>query len=264
MRPTARRRVRAFVPPQHGAWAMLAVPYLAGLIVGGYRWPDLPLLGAWLAGYLLSYYLFQAVKSRRPGRYRPQLALYAAIAAPLLAAVVAARPQVLWYAPAYAVLFAINAGYAFRRRERALANDLASVVQSCLMVLVVAAAAAPLDTAAVAAPLSTAAVAAPPRIPLAAYHAFALCLAYFAGTVLYVKTMIRERGSRTYRRWSVGFHALTVVAAAWSGPWAMLLFAWLLVRAALLPVRGLAAKQVGLVEIANSVLLLVLIGAALG
>jgi hypothetical protein len=215
---------------------MLAVPYLAGLLAAGYRWPDLPLLVAWLAGYLLSYYLFRAIKSRRPGRYRAQLTLYGGLAAPLAAIVVAARPQVLWYAPGYAVLFAVNAWYAARRQERALVNDLASVLQSCLMVFVVATVAG--------------------TRPTAVLDAFALCLAYVLGTVFYVKTMIRERHNPAYRRWSVGYHLLALAAVAWLSPWAVALFAWLLLRATLLPGRGWSPKRVGLVETANCVLLL--------
>lgn len=236
--------MRRFVPPQHGAWAMLAVPYVAGLLAAGYRWPDLPLLGAWLAGYLLSYYVFQAVKSRRPGRYRDQLVLYGGVAAPLVAIVVAARPQVLWYAPVYVALFAINAWYAARRQDRAVVSGLASAVQSCLVVFVVAtitgmSPAAALDTPAV-------------------YTVFVLCLAYFAGTVFYVKTVIRERGNATFRRLSVGLHVVAFAVVAWMGPnpWAAALFGWLLVRAVLLPGRGMTARRVGLVEVGNSALLL--------
>ncbi|MEV8514873.1 YwiC-like family protein [Dactylosporangium sp. NPDC051484] len=229
-RDAAAGRRRRFLPPQHGAWAMLTVPYLAGLLAAGYRWPDLPLLGAWLAGYLLSYYVFQAIKSRRPRRYRAQLWLYGGIAVPLAALVVAARPAVLWYAPAYAVLFGLNAWYAARRRERSTLNDLASVAQSCLIVLVVAAVAG--------------------RAPAQAIEAFLLCLAYFTGTVFYVKTMIRERGNAAYRRWSIGYHVLALAVAAWLSPWAGVLFAVLLLRAALLPGRGWTPKRVGLVEIA--------------
>jgi hypothetical protein len=215
---------------------MLAVPYLAGLLASGYRWPDAPLLVAWPAGYLLSYYVFQSVKSRRPGRYRDQLALYGAVAVPLAALVVVARPQVLWYAPAYAGLFALNAWYAARRRERALPGGIASVVQSCLMVLVVATVAG--------------------TVTAAALVAFLLCLAYFLGTVFYVKTMIRERDSRAYRRWSLGYHVLAFAATAWLGLLPAVLFAWLLVRAALLPGRALPPRRVGVIEIANCVLLL--------
>jgi hypothetical protein len=218
---------------------MLAVPYLAGLLTAGYRWPDAPLLGAWLAGYLLSYYIFQALKSRRPARYRPQLVLYAALAAPLAVPVVLARPEVLWYAPAYAGLSAVNAWYAARRRERALVNDLASVVQSCLMMLLVVTVAG--------------------TVTGAPFGAFLLCLAYFVGTVFYVKTMIRERGNVSYRRWSAGYHILAFGVATALGPWSAALFAWLLARAIALPPRGLSPLRVGLIEIANSALLLTVI-----
>lgn len=231
--------MRRFLPPQHGAWAMLAVPYLAGVLVAGWRWPVAPLAGAWLAGYLLSYFVFQAVKSRRPRRYRTQITLYAVLALPLAAVVVAARPTVLWYAPAYAVLWGINAWYARRRRERALLNDLASVVQSCLIVFVVATITG--------------------TDPVAVAGVFAACLAYFAGTALFVKTMIRERGDPAYRRWSVGYHAAVLPLAAWLSPLLGALFAWLLVRAWWLPGRRLAPKHVGMIEIANSVLLLLVI-----
>jgi hypothetical protein len=234
----ARRR---YVPPQHGAWAMLAVPYLAGLIAAGYRWPDLLLAGAWLSGYLLSYFVFQAVKSRRPARYRSQLLLYAGVAAPLTALVAVARPAVLWYAPAYAALFAINAWYAARRRERDLVNDLVAVLQSCLIVPVVAAIAG--------------------RPPGSVLPVFVLCLAYFAGTVFYVKTMIRQRGNRTYHRWSAGYHLVALAVAVWVSPWAAALFAWLLARAIFLPSRGWSPRRVGLVEMANCLLLLACIAA---
>ncbi|WP_432968956.1 YwiC-like family protein [Dactylosporangium sp. CA-233914] len=227
---------RQWVPPQHGAWAMLAVPLLAGLLTAGCRWPDLPLAGAWLAGYLLSYFAFLAIKTRRPGRYRAQLLLYGAVAGVLTAAVVAARPAVLWYAPAYAVLVAANAWFAARRRERALLGGVASVLQSCLMVFVVATVAG--------------------KPPATVLGAFLLCLGYFAGTVLYVKTMIRERGNPAFKRWSIACHAVALAVAAWVTLWAVPLFGWLLVRAAVLPGRGWTPKRVGLVEMANCVLLL--------
>ena len=60
---------RLWIPRQHGAWAMLVVPFLAGLLASGFRWPDAPLFGAWLSGYPLSYFVLQAIRSRRPGRW---------------------------------------------------------------------------------------------------------------------------------------------------------------------------------------------------
>lgn len=234
--PVARRRPRRFVPPQHGAWAMLLLPLLATVPVTGAGWLHLPLLGAWLAGYLLSYYAMQAIKTRRPDRFREQLLIYGAVTVPLAGVVVAARPEVLWFAPAYAGLLAVNLWYAWRRRERALGNDLALVAQSCLMVFVAAA------VAGVA--------------PAAVVDVFMAVLAYLTGTVLYVKTMIRERGSVAYRRASVAFHLVALVVAAWVSLPLGAVFAVLLLRAWLLPGRGLRPKQVGVGEIVLSVAVL--------
>lgn len=231
-----RRRLRAYLPPQHGAWAMLLVPFLAGLVTAGVDAVHVPLLLAWLAGYLLSYYAFLALKTRRPARVRPQLRLYAALTAPAVLVVVLLRPEVLWFAPAYAVLLVVNGWYAWHRRDRALTNDLASVLQACLMVPV----------AATVAGLS----------PIDVLEPFLVVLLYLVGTVLFVKTMIRERGDKTFLRASIGYHAgSTVVAGLVSWPWAIL-FAWFGVRAAWLPHRAMTPKSVGLVEIGSCVALL--------
>lgn len=215
---------------------MLLVPWLAGILVAGFRWPHLPLLVAWLAGYLLSYYALQAVKTRRLSRFRPQLLLYAPITAALGVLVVLGRPEVLSYAPAYAFLLAVNACYARLRRERALANDLASVVQSCLMVLVA--------TTVAGADISRATL------------AFVTVLLYFTGTVLYVKTMIRERDNPAYYRISVAYHVFAFAVAACLGVMSAVVFAALLVRAAVLPRHRLTPKHVGIVEIGGCALVL--------
>ncbi|WP_213451834.1 YwiC-like family protein [Rhizomonospora bruguierae] len=234
--PARRRRIRRFIPPQHGAWAMLLLPWLAGVLTAGFRWPHLPLLVAWLTGYLFSYYLLLAVKTRRPGRVRAQLAVYGVPTALLGGLVLVARPHLLWYAPLYALLLAVNAGYAARRDERALLNDVASVVQSCLMVFVCAAVAdvPPADVAVT----------------------FAALLAYFTGTVLYVKTMIRERGNVGYRRASVAFHLVAAAALLWLAPIVGAVFLLLLVRAWALPGRRLKPVHIGVIEIGASLLVL--------
>lgn len=217
---------------------MLLLPYAAAVGVTGLRWPHVPLLGAWLAGYLFSYYALLAVKTARPARVRPQLLLYGAATALLGLPVLLARPAVLGYAPFFAVLVAVNAAYARRRRERALLNGLASVAQSVLVVFVVA-------TVAGVAVTALAGVA-------------AAVGAYLVGTVLYVKTMIRERDSASYRQASGAYHlAVLVVAmlAGW-GPAVAAVFTALFLRAALLPGRRLAPVRVGMIELLGAVLVL--------
>ncbi|MFI6330217.1 YwiC-like family protein [Micromonospora chersina] len=236
-RPDRGRRNR-WLPPQHGAWAMLLLPYAAAVGVTGPRWLHVPLLGVGLAGYLFSYYALLAVKTGRADRVRPQLLVYGGATALLGVPVLLARPAVLGYVPLYAVLLAVNAGHARRRRERALLNDLASVAQSLLMVFVVATVAEvpPADLVGVAAAVG----------------------AYLAGTVLYVKTMIRERGSAPYRWASLAYHlvALAVAVVAGWGPAVAGVFALLLLRAGVLPGRRLTPVRVGLIEMVGTLLLL--------
>jgi len=241
--PAPRRRSR-WVPPQHGAWAMLLVPFAAGLLPswgGRTTWWHLPLLVAWLAGYLLSYYALLAVKTRRPARVRDQLVCYGAVTLAFGAAVVIARPALLVLAPAFAVLAAANTWYAARRRDRAVLNDLASVVQACLVTFAVAIVA---------------------EVPVRPMIGPAVaCLLYFGGTVLYVKTMIRERGERSYQHASTAFHAVALPVATAVSMWLFVPFTGYVLRAVLLPqrpttVRPLSVVQVGMIEVACSIALL--------
>ncbi len=232
VRPTRRR----WVPPQHGAWAMLLVPFAAGVVTVGAAWVDLPLFVLWISGYLCSYYALLVVKLRRVGRVGPQLAVYGGVAAAAGLVVLATQPRLVVWAPAFAALVGVNAWYAWRKDDRALANDLAAVVQACLMVPVVAMAA---------------------NQPLASVRlAFLACLLYFAGTVLYVKTMIREKGRAGYLWASWVFHGGSVVAVAVLSVPVAMVFVWFLVRAVALPGRALSVRRVGLIEVADSVVLL--------
>ncbi|MBU4337727.1 MAG: hypothetical protein KJ548_14290, partial [Actinobacteria bacterium] len=84
---------------------------------------------------------------------------------------------------------------------------------------------------------------------------FLVVLLYFLGTVLFVKTMIRERGDRSYLRGSIGFHAAAIIPAGLISWPLAILFGWFAVRAAWLPRYAMTPKTVGLVEIGNCVAL---------
>ncbi|WP_328707964.1 YwiC-like family protein [Streptomyces mesophilus] len=241
-RSRSRSRGR-WLPDQHGAWAMLAVPFLAGTLLGSPRWAHLPLLAAWLLGYMATYHAQQWLRLSRlsrnpkaPRRHiRPALVFGAAFA--VLGLPLAYRYPWLLAACLVAVPFvAANTWYARRNKERALVNGLLAVVPACGMLLVTY------------------------RLGEGSWGALGpalACLLYFAGTVPYVKTMIRERNSRTYYRGSVTYHALAIPAAALLSPWLALPFAAYLVRALVLPGRGVKVPVVGAIEVMGSVALLV-------
>lgn len=218
---------------------MLGVPYLVGVAAAGPAWVHVPLLIAWLAAYLFSYYAFLALKTRRSGRVRPQLLLYGALAAPSAAIVLVARPSLWAFGPAFATLTAVNAWFAWRKDERSIVNDLAAVTQACLIT-----------------PVATVAGGAAPG---PAWAAAGVLVLYFAGTSFYVKTMIRERGSVGWRRASIAFHVVAaLVAGTISWPLGAI-FAWLLARATVFPRFRMSPRAVGLVEVGNSAALLVVL-----
>ncbi|MFK0231909.1 YwiC-like family protein [Streptomyces vinaceus] len=238
-------RKSAWLPDQHGAWAMLAVPFLAGTwLAPRPGWAHAALFAAWLLGYAAVFHGQQWLRLRRVARRRPDAAarhvrpalVLGAVCAALGLPLAAAYPWLLLAAAAAAPFVAVNTWYAGRGRERAPANGLAAVVPACGMLLV-------------AAGLGGLPAAAAWRPALA-------CLLYFAGTVPYVKTMIRERNSRSYRRASVAFHAAALAVAACLSPWLAVPFAAYLARAALLPGRALKPPAVGAIEIVCSAALL--------
>lgn len=221
---------------------MLIVPVLLGAIASSWTWLTLPLFIAWIDAYLLSYYLLQWWKTRKLHRFLAPIRLYGVVLVVLGGALVVAEPWLALVALAFLPFAAVNFWYARRKDERALVNGLVSVTQACLMLPVTYALGGGDD-----------------------WHRAAVLTAaswlYFAGTVLYVKTMIREKGDPTYLRGSIGFHLVALVVATVLEPWLALPFAAYLVRAVVLPrraaVQPLRPGRIGVIEIANTLLLVV-------
>lgn len=269
-RPIARRRSSAgWIPTQHGAWAMLAVPFLVGAIRGGLHPLHLLLLGCWVVGYFAFYAAGVWMRSRRNPRYVRALTSYTIVCAALGAILVVLRPQLLGWLLIYVPIAAVSLMYSARRQDRALLNDVVTILAACIM-------------APVAFGIGTRASGAPPEWtrgsaatdmlvvdPAMGWVTLAL-VCYFVGTSLYVKTLIRERRSRGYHVGSWAYHgavALFWLAAPFLGvpvpPLAhWLLFAFFVVmaaRAGVMAGRRVRPMKVGLVEIAASTALLLIL-----
>lgn len=263
-RPTHPRKLgsKAWVPDQPGAWVMALLPPLSGIIAAGFSWSALWLLVTWALCYCVQYVSARWVSSHLNRRYlSPVLAYGAALMVIGLPFLILHWRVVMW-APLYLLLFAASLVAAYRRRERSLANNVVAIVASCTMLgLTYGYGINPGNDAW-------------PYIELrAAYLAVAFAVFQF-GSVLVVKTMIRERGNPRYCVASVLWHAAllavctVLLSGAWrtaTEGWRTLWFLWivallLLVRAVALPWidarRSSHLKPVvtGMVELAASLL----------
>jgi hypothetical protein len=228
--------MNAYIPNQHGAWAMLVVPFLAGMMAAGPDWLHLPLFVSWLLAYLLTFPLLQWVKSGKRKLYLKPVLLYGSLLAPVGAIVLWMMPSLLWWSAAIVPLFLMNCYYARRKQERTFANDAIAVLQFCLMTGIAYQAGGGTDAREV--------------LPYAVG-----CFGYFMGTVFYVKTIIRERNNPRFYRMSVAYHSACVAAASLLLPLPIALASVvLLARAVLLPRRGISAKQSGMLEIGFALL----------
>lgn len=242
-----------WLPHQHGAWAMLAVPLLLGTAATALSWWHLVLAVAALAGYLAAATTQAWLRSRRRPSFVPSLALYGGLFAVaglvLLVAMPALALSAVVVIPAGALVF----GGARPGTPRDLANSLAQT--AIALVLVPAAGyvsrAWELD---------------------AVIRATVVAAGYLIGTVLVVRSVIRERGNSGFVGLSVGFHAafLAVAALALGLPYAACAAA-LLVRATVIPLverrraatsRPLRPIHVGIVEIVASTTLVIVAFAA--
>ena len=81
---------RVWVPRQHGAWAMLAVPLLLGVAASEPDAWQLVLAGAAYSGFLASASAQAWSRARRASVYRPPIIAYTAVFAALAALLVLA------------------------------------------------------------------------------------------------------------------------------------------------------------------------------
>lgn len=233
------RKVAQFIPPEHGAWALLLVPYLVGTFAGDPSGWSLVLLVAWLAAYLSSYYAIHWWKSRhlRHGgrRFRPPALTYGAVLAMTGVALVWWRPWLLGAALMFVPFEAVAATLALRGNERSWVAGVSSATAAGLM-----------------APLAYW-VASGDQLGVAAELLTVAWLA-LVGSVLHVKSTIRERNNVRARWASIAFHAAALLIVVTIDPLYAVPFGFLLARAVAVPQRGWRPGRIGAVEIIGSVL----------
>jgi hypothetical protein len=237
-----------WVPREHGAWAILAVPLLLGIAAAGAVAAHALLAVAAVSAYLFSVPFIDWLRTRRLELLRPAAvfgALLAASGIPLLAQ----RQDLAAVAAGVGGLGLATAALTVTGHPKSVLVSLLEVAQAIALV-------------------PAAAIVAGTLYEPATWRATLAAGSYLAGSVLVVRSMIRARGDARYLAASIAFHAAGLVAAVALLPWPyVVISAGLLGRAVALPVlaarlapgpRRLRPIHIGIVEIVASTALVAL------
>ncbi|WP_215112480.1 MULTISPECIES: YwiC-like family protein [unclassified Exiguobacterium] len=227
------------IPKQHGAWSMLILPFLLGGIVGGWTLAHIPFAIAWLFVYMGTFFLFQFIKQRKKSQQMLRTVItYLTIATVAAIPVFLSEWRLVWFVLAMIPFGLVNAYFAKIKDERNVWNDVSAVTSFCIGGMAsYYLGARTLDATMV--------------------WVFVLPYLYFLGSIFFVKTMIREKKSVSYRNLSWGYHGLLVAVFIVLGyPLLTLAYAPSLIRAVVFYGKKIPIMKIGIVEIANSVFVL--------
>jgi len=190
-----RRTVHLWLPHQHGAWAMLALPILVGIAASRFVPGQLLLAGAVVAGYLASATLQAWLRARRRPSYVLSIVAYGAATALLGIPLLVLEPRLLLVATVVVPAGVVTLAAARPGTPRELVLSLAHVAQASVLVPAAMLLAGETSTWVLGA-------------------ATAIAAAEMAGSVLAVRSVIRERDNVTFAVRSVGYHAAITRAPA--------------------------------------------------
>ncbi|NEG69660.1 YwiC-like family protein [Bifidobacterium choloepi] len=245
---------------QPGGWVMAMSPALAGVVLGRVGWNAFWLFCLWALCYCVQFTAARWFKSHfRPTYLAPMLSYVIVLALAGLPFVVL-HPGILRWAPWFVLLVAVSMLGAYLRRERSLWANAAAVLASCSMVPVIYSYSAGILE------IFQPALDRRPGLhtwwpPYSLEQTAVTCaLAFVAlqfASVLFVKTMIRNRGSRAYYAASITWCILVAFAGFETNLTLGILGCLLALKATILPPISLARrwppKAAGIAEAVTAV-----------
>lgn len=226
--------MKLFLPKQHGAWAMLIIPFWLGVFASSFIWQHIPFFIGWMFLYLATYPMLFLFKKKNQAFYLKWTFIYLLPAVILLLIPLWVEPKIVYFALMMVPFFVINAYYSKHNNERALLNDFSAIFAFSIVTL------------------ATAYLSAGTTSELVII-AFISSILFFVGCTFYVKSMIREKKNMKYKYISWGFHLLMVILWMLLGKWYIAIaFVSSLVRAVYLYGKPIKIMTLGIIEIINA------------
>lgn len=232
--------MKLFMPKQHGAWAMLIIPFWLGAAASEIIWQHVPFFIGWLLLYLATYPLLLIFKKKKIPFYRKWALIYMVPAIVFLLIPLFTTPTIAYFGFSMIPFFILNAYFSSKNKDRALMNDLSAIVVFSIAGL--ASSYLPGGT-----------------INEEAILVFAASILFFTGSTFYVKTMIREKKNTNFKWISWTYHFL--VPILWLGAGEAIVAAAAvpsLVRAVAFYGKPLSVMKVGIYEIVNAALFFII------
>ncbi|MGV2940787.1 YwiC-like family protein [Mesobacillus sp. LC4] len=232
--------MKLFMPKQHGAWAMLIIPFWLGAAASEIIWQHVPFFIGWLLLYLGTYPLLLMFKKKKIPFYRKWALIYITPALAFLMVPLFTTPSIVSFGLAMIPFFVINAYFSAKNKDRALLNDLSAIVVFSIAGL----ASSYLPNG---------------EINENSLLVFASSILFFTGSTFYVKTMIREKKNSQFKWISWTYHLLVPVLWLAAGEFIVAVAAVpSLIRAVVFYGKPLSVMKVGIYEIVNAVLFFII------
>ncbi len=233
-----------YIPREHGAWAMLIVPFLIGMLASETKYLHLIFFIGVLAFYFSSGPLLAYI--RRPklkNDVLPSMLIYVSVGAVFTIPILYMLPEILLLGLFILPLFAANVYFAKMKKERLFLNDFIAITALSFLVLI-----------AYYIGVGT--------VDNKAILLMLINIIFFTASVFHVKTLIRERGNNKFLWTSHVFHGFTVgIFLIIQLPFIALAFIIGALKAWFMPKqKRFKPIQIGLIEIANSVIFVMILG----
>jgi hypothetical protein len=226
--------MKLFLPKQHGAWAMLIIPFWLGVAATQYIWQHVPFFLGWLLLYLATYPMLLLFKGKKIAYHLKWTIIYFIPALLLLIFPIWYEPKILFLGLSMIPFFMINAYYSSKNQDRAIGNDISAIL-----------------TFSIAGVGSGFLVT--EQITSSLLIVFFSCILFFIGSTFYVKSMIREKKNLHFKWVSWSYHVIVPIAWLVLGEGIICLaFLPSLVRAFRFYGKTLSPKKIGIYEIVNA------------
>ncbi|MDE5415909.1 YwiC-like family protein [Alkalihalobacterium chitinilyticum] len=234
--------MKLYIPREHGAWAMLIIPYLLGSLFSNTTWTHFIFFIGILSFYFATGPVLSYIRKPKLGKsVVPALLLYILIGSLFIIPVLIKYPFLLLLFLMISPCFLINMWFAKLKKERLFINDVIAIIGFSFLVMF-------------------AFYIGNGEIPSQAYFIMFLNISFFIGSVFHVKTFIRERGNKRFHKLSNFYHGGLIIVPVLLGlPFVALALAVSSIKTWIMPKKNIKPITLGLIELGNSVAFVLLL-----